>query len=107
MKQCGRCGTQNLDQQTACTGCGLALPAAPATGFGGTMVMEPTPPPAGEAPKPAEPPKANLRGTMIGLAPPSPQPAGPAPAAGTTPPAPSQPPPASASQPPARHFGAT
>jgi len=81
MKQCGRCGTQNLDQQTTCTVCGLDLPAA-AAGFGGTMVMappelpksEPPPaaPPQAEAPK-AEPPKApgNLRGTMLGIAPPA------------------------------------
>jgi hypothetical protein len=40
MKQCGRCGTQNLDQQALCTGCGQDLPAA-ATGLGGTMVMTP------------------------------------------------------------------
>lgn len=108
MKQCGRCGTQNLDQQALCTGCGLDLPAG-ATGFGGTMVMNPPEPQAPQAePPPAEPaapaPKpANLRGTMIGMAPPTftPPPAGAAPAT-----APSQPPPGSASQPP-RQFAGT
>lgn len=99
MKQCGRCGTQNLDQQTTCTVCGLDLPAV-ALGFGGTMVMAPPEPPkpeppAAEPPKaePAAPSKANLRGTMIGMAPPTfvPPAAAPAPApsAGNSP---SQPP---------------
>ncbi len=105
MKQCGRCGTQNLDQQTVCTGCGMALPAA-AQGLGGTMVMSPPEPPKPEPAKPAP----NLRGTMIGLAPPvfaAPTPA-PASATGSTPPpAGSQPPPAAGRQPPARQFGST
>lgn len=96
MKQCGRCGTQNLDQQTTCTVCGLDLPAA-ALGFGGTMVMTPPEPPKPEppAPEPPAPAKAapNLRGTMIGMAPPTFVPpttaAAPAPPAATSP---SQPP---------------
>lgn len=109
MKQCGRCGTQNLDQQTVCTGCGVALPAA-AQGFGGTMVMSPPEPPK------AEPAKPNLRGTMIGIAPPTFAPPGAesaAPTGSTPPPAGSQPPPAGSqpppagSQPPPRHFGST
>jgi hypothetical protein len=92
MKQCGRCGTQNVDSQTTCTVCGLDLPAA-ATGFGGTMVMAPPELPKPEPPKPetAKPP-ANLRGTMIGIAPPSfapPAAASAAPPAATSP---SQPP---------------
>jgi len=110
MKQCGRCGTQNLDHQALCTGCGLDLPAA-ATGFGGTMVMTPPeaqPPQAEAAPAPsAEPAKkpANLRGTMIGMAPPTFTP----PASAAVPPAAtaSQPPPGSASQPPPRQFAGT
>lgn len=70
MKQCGRCGTQNLDQQAACTGCGGVLPSAP---FGmGTLVMpganQAAPAPAA-APPPASP-GVGLRGTMIGMAPP-------------------------------------
>ena len=40
MKQCGRCGTQNLDIQSACSACGSALPEARA-GLGGTLVMTP------------------------------------------------------------------
>ena len=95
MKQCGQCGAQNQDQQTVCTGCGLDLPAG-ATGLGGTMVMNP-PEPA--KPSPAKP---NLRGTMIGMAPPTVSP--PATAAA---PSPSQPPPGSASQPPPRQFAGT
>ncbi len=106
MKQCGRCGTQNLDQQTGCTGCGMALPAV-AHGLGGTMVIEPPEPPKPEPAKPAP----NLRGTMIGIAPPTFVPPGTAaPTAGGSTPPPataSQPPPAAASQPPARRFGAT
>ena len=113
MKQCGRCGTQNLDQQTVCTGCGMALPEA-AQGLGGTMVMSPPEPakPEPAKPEPAKP-APNLRGTMIGMAPPTftpPAAAGaPATTTGSTPPqAASQPPPTtSASQPPARHFGST
>lgn len=105
MKQCGRCGTQNLDQQALCTGCGLDLPAA--TGLGGTMVMSPAEPakaePTPDQPPPPEPakPKANLRGTMIGIAPPAvaAPPAAPA--------APSAPPASSASQPPPRQFAGT
>jgi hypothetical protein len=100
MKQCGRCGTQNLDQQMVCTGCGAELPPAPAQGFGGTMVMSP-PEPA----KAPDPPKQNLKGTMIGMAPPTfVQPGAPPP--GPTPPA-QHPPPATASQPPPRHFAGT
>ncbi len=105
MKQCGRCGTQNLDQQTICTGCGMALPAA-AQGLGGTMVMSPPEPPQPEPTKPA----ANLRGTMIGLAPPTFVPPAAPPTASSTPPPPatgSQPPPETGRPPPARHFGST
>jgi hypothetical protein len=73
MKQCARCGTQNLDQEATCTSCGAALPAAKG-GLGGTLVMEvPEPPPPPAAPEPAKSegaPKGNLRGTMIGIAPP-------------------------------------
>jgi hypothetical protein len=108
MKQCGRCGTQNLDQQALCTGCGLDLPAA-ATGLGGTVVMtapEPpnaettsTPPPTPEVAKP----KANLRGTMIGIAPP---PFAATPAAVPSP-ATSQSPVGTASQPPPAKFAGT
>jgi hypothetical protein len=98
MKQCGRCGTQNLDEQAACTGCGEPLPGA-SPKLGGTLVMpglEPATPPA--APKP------NLKGTMIGMAPPTF--AMPPPAAAPPPTTGSEPPP-TGSQPPARHFGAT
>jgi hypothetical protein len=102
MKQCGRCGAQNLDQQALCTGCGLDLPAA-ATGLGGTMVMSPPEPAKAEStpdqPSPeAAKPKANLRGTMIGMAPP---------AAAAAPAAPSAPPAGSASRPPPRQFAGT
>jgi hypothetical protein len=108
MKQCGRCGTQNLDQQTTCTGCGLDLPVA-ATGLGGTMVMappeppQPAPeqPPTVPEPPPPQPARANLRGTMIGMAPPT---FTPPPAAAS--PAPEQPPTVSPSQPP-RQFAGT
>jgi hypothetical protein len=107
MKQCGRCGAQNLDQQAVCTGCGLALPAA-AAGLGGTMVMSPPQQPPQPPAEPAQPPR-NLRGTMIGIAPPtfaspavSPEPGQPPGAA--TPPAPA---PATASQPPPRQFAGT
>ncbi len=72
MKQCAQCGTQNLDQQAACTSCGAPLPQAKG-GLGGTLVMDvPEPPaavPAAGAAKPGAP-KPNLRGTMIGIAPP-------------------------------------
>ena len=45
MKQCGRCGTQNLDQQASCTGCGQPLPAAsPSHALGGTLVLQPSEP---------------------------------------------------------------
>lgn len=81
MKQCGQCGTQNLDQQPVCTACGQALPVpSPAQGFGGTLVLqppEPAPPavPAPIAGAPAAPPeparKHHLKGTMIGMAPPN------------------------------------
>jgi hypothetical protein len=91
----------------------MALPAAPAVGFGGTMVMSPpepapaaAPPAAQPAAQPAKP--ANLKGTMIGMAPPTFMPATGAPATGSTPPpAGSQPPPATGSQPPVRAFGGT
>lgn len=75
MKQCAQCGTQNLDQEVACTSCGGVL--APAKGgLGGTLLMDvPEPPPApsvpAEAAKPAAANRGNLRGTMIGIAPPS------------------------------------
>ncbi|HXK16626.1 MAG TPA: hypothetical protein VNG33_02385 [Polyangiaceae bacterium] len=109
MKQCGRCGTQNLDQQLVCSGCGTTLPPAPAAGFGGTMVMStPEPPKGPEPPKAADPPKPNLRGTMIGLAPPTFVAPGSGTAGGSTPPpAQAQPPAGSASQPPARNFAGT
>ena len=115
MKQCGRCGTQNLDQQLVCSGCGATLPPAPAVGLGGTMVMSPSEPPkapdppkASDLPKAPDPPKANLRGTMIGIAPPTFVPKGSAsPTGSTPPPAQNQPLPGSASQPPGRHFAGT
>ncbi len=107
MKQCGRCGTQNLDQQAVCTGCGLDLPAT-ASGFGGTMLMNPSEPPPTAPPvadPPAPPPpraSTNLRGTMIGMAPPNfSQPPAPAPGA------PSQPPPGSTSPRQPRPFAGT
>jgi hypothetical protein len=75
MKQCAQCGTQNLDQEAACTSCGAVLALAKG-GLGGTLLMdvpEPPPPPPvpAEAAKPAAAAKANLRGTMIGIAPPN------------------------------------
>jgi hypothetical protein len=110
MKQCGRCGTQNLDQQALCSACGAELPPAK-TNFGGTLVMDvpepPPPPPAPAAPenRGTAPARANLRGTMIGIAPPAIL------AQGTPAPAPAEPPAPGAtnspSQPPARNFGAT
>jgi len=102
MKQCGRCGTQNLDHQALCTSCGAQLPPAKA-GFGGTLVMDvPEAPPPPAVPAASDTPgagaKANLRGTMLGIAPPNVvPPAPPAPPGGTN--APSQPPP--------RNLGAT
>ncbi|HYJ10531.1 MAG TPA: hypothetical protein VEX18_16025, partial [Polyangiaceae bacterium] len=62
-----------LEQAASCTACGLALPAAASAGFGGTLVM----PAQGATPPPAVPEKPhgtaplNLKGTMIGLAPPT------------------------------------
>lgn len=98
MKQCGQCGTQNTDQQAVCSACGNPLPAA-AAAFGGTLLIEPPePPPAppsAEAAPPAQAPRANLKGTMIGLAPPTFTQAS-APTAAAAP-----------SPPPARPFGAT
>jgi hypothetical protein len=109
MKQCGRCGTQNLDQQASCTACGQPLPAAsPSHALGGTLVLQPSEPPAAPAgpavaPAPARP--NNFKGTMIGMAPPtfaSPPPAAPVPATN----APSEPPAGGGSQPP-RAFSGT
>ena len=111
MKQCGQCGTQNLDQQASCTGCGQPLPAAsPSHALGGTLVLKPSEPPTPPAAPPAAPAatpaRANhFKGTMIGLAPPtfsSPTEPPPVPAAA----APSQPPAAGGSQPP-RAFSGT
>lgn len=95
MKQCGRCGAQNRDDGTTCTACGLALRAA-GTGLGGTLLMAPTE----KAPLPGAP-NLNLRGTMIGIAPPEvlTRPAAEAPPAT----APGSPP----GQAPGRHFAAT
>jgi hypothetical protein len=98
MKQCGRCGTQNLNQQAACSACGLPLPPGE-TGLGGTILLDrdpppeqssalgatllahPPPPPAAalDAPPAASAPPSgtaplNLRGTMLGIAPPMPAP---------------------------------
>lgn len=71
MKQCGQCGTQNLDQQPVCTACGQALPVpSPAQGFGGTLVLTP-PEPAPPAAPPEPAPTRHLKGTMIGMAPPN------------------------------------
>lgn len=74
MKQCAQCGTQNLDQAAVCTSCSAVLPPAKG-GLGGTLLMDvpdPPPPPtaAPEPTKSAGAPKGNLRGTMIGIAPP-------------------------------------
>jgi hypothetical protein len=107
MKQCGQCGTQNLDQQASCTGCGQPLPAAsPSHALGGTLVLQPPEPPAVPAAAPAPARPNNLKGTMIGMAPPtfsSPHtPAAPVPAATV----PSEPPAAGGSQPP-RAFSGT
>jgi len=64
MKQCGRCGAQNLDQQAGCTACGLPLPAAP---FGtGTLLI-----PGPSAATPAGSSSLPFKGTMIGMAPPT------------------------------------
>ncbi|HEY6081279.1 MAG TPA: hypothetical protein VIW29_20835, partial [Polyangiaceae bacterium] len=49
MKQCGRCGTQNLDQQATCSACGQPLAAAVQTGLGGTLVLDPERPAAAAA----------------------------------------------------------
>ncbi|RYZ08957.1 MAG: zinc ribbon domain-containing protein [Myxococcales bacterium] len=70
MKQCGQCGTQNLDQQTACSACGTPLPAAVPSALGGTLVIQPPEPPQPPPPAAAPQPRGNLKGTMIGLAPP-------------------------------------
>lgn len=112
MKQCGQCGTQNLDQQPVCTACGLALPMpSPAPGFGGTLVMQPPEPPPPPPPAPSNEPAAaqaptrphSLKGTMIGIAPPTFAQPQPPPAATSS----SQPPPpAEGSQPP-RAFSGT
>jgi hypothetical protein len=114
MKQCGQCGTQNLDQQASCTGCGQPLPvASPSHALGGTLVLQPSEPPApppapavGPAPAGVPARTNNLKGTMIGMAPPtfsSPNaPAAALPAAT----APSQPPAVGGNQ-PARAFSGT
>lgn len=114
MKQCGRCGTQNLDQQTACSACGFALPAAAAPHLGGTLLMAPgggsavSPLAATESAAPAPPPAAaplNLNRTMLGIAPPAiVPPVGAAPVASTPPPAAPGAAPAGS---PARNFGGT
>ncbi len=95
---CPNCGAQNVDTATACAKCGFALRAAAAAPkFKGTMLMMNAPPTAAKpaapaapvAPAPAAPvapavasappvaaaapqaPKPKLKGTMIGVAPPS------------------------------------
>src|SRR5258706_16265980 len=114
MKACARCGTQNPDHLPACGACGLKLPdAKPAFGMGTLVMGAPgappvAPPPSTSVPNPAfaatsplargdarPAPAANLKGTMLGIAPPSFQP----PAAATPPPA--------APEPAARRFGGT
>jgi len=93
---CPNCGAQNQDTATACAKCGFALKAATsAPKFKGTMLMMNAPPqakpaapgaPAAAPPVAAPPaaaagapaaapqpvaPKPKLKGTMIGVAPPS------------------------------------
>ncbi|MCB9578083.1 MAG: zinc ribbon domain-containing protein [Polyangiaceae bacterium] len=105
---CPNCGTQNQDSATTCTKCGFNLKGAAAPKFKGTMLMMNAPagiprpgdapggaasgPPA--APAPPAAPKPSLKGTMLGVAPPSP-------GAAPRPPAPAAPPPAPAAAPPA------
>lgn len=72
MKQCGECGTQNQDHQAVCSSCGSPLRASNAP-LGSTLLIQPPePPPLTAAPTggPANP-RPNLKGTMIGLAPPT------------------------------------
>jgi len=97
---CPNCGAQNQDTANACTKCGFALKApGAAPKFKGTMLMmnappaqaKPSAPTPGQAPPPGAPPQAappqqaappaaapaaaapkpRLKGTMIGVAPPS------------------------------------
>ena len=129
---CPNCGAQNQDTATACAKCGFALKAAAAAPkFKGTMLMMNAPatakPPAPAAPAPAaappQPPpagappaaapgaaapaaaglKPKMKGTMIGVAPPSmgsnTPPPGAVPAMG--------PPPQGAIPPPPANLGAT
>jgi zinc-ribbon domain len=92
---CSSCGAQNPDDVVSCSKCGQpqAGPAAPAVPkkFQGTMLMMnqqapgmPSAPPAPspEAPNESARPGAKLKGTMVGVAPPSfgaSEPAGPGP----------------------------
>ena len=76
---CPNCGTQNADTATTCSKCGFNLKGAAAPKFKGTMLMvnapanvPRAPAPAAEPEKPAGPMPSKLKGTMLGVAPPSP-----------------------------------
>jgi hypothetical protein len=81
---CPNCGTENDAQATSCKKCGFNLKGAAAPKFKGTMLMVNAPPsvpriaatpgPGAVAPiGPAVPaPRPRLKGTMLGVAPPSP-----------------------------------
>src|SRR5258706_12928948 len=88
---CPNCGTENEDAATTCKKCGFSLKGAAAPKFKGTMLMmnapaglrpgaapgapapAPSAPAASPAPAPAAAPAARpqLKGTMLGVAPPS------------------------------------
>ncbi|MCC6214561.1 MAG: zinc ribbon domain-containing protein [Polyangiaceae bacterium] len=106
---CPNCGTQNPDTATTCTKCGFALKGAAAPKFKGTMLMMNAPPNLGAGapgapPAPAAPgapARPVMKGTMIGVAPPSPGAvAPPAPMAPPEPPPPAPAPPADFGAPP-------
>lgn len=82
---CPNCGTQNDDSVATCQKCGFNVKGAAAPKFKGTMLMVnapsgiPRPGPTAGSPSARPPgPKAILKGTMLGVAPP--------PAGGVTPP---------------------
>ena len=85
---CPNCGTENEEAATTCKKCGFNLKGAAAPKFKGTMLMMNSPnvpkpagapaaapgaPPAGSPPAvaPAAAPRPQLKGTMLGVAPPS------------------------------------
>ncbi|HEY8943081.1 MAG TPA: zinc ribbon domain-containing protein, partial [Polyangiaceae bacterium] len=71
---CPNCGTENEEAATTCKKCGFNLKGAAAPKFKGTMLMmntggAPRPGPAGTA-GPVPGPRPQLKGTMLGVAPP-------------------------------------